>query len=141
MNPVDIAYLVAAIVFLLFVIFLAKFLYTASKTLQKTTDTLQEIQRQINDLNHWPRDLISHANEISCDIKKKLNHLDPLFRVVSNLGEKLEITTHIDKKIVICRVCKEKLYNYEEPEESTVMQSVQLALKAVRLWQNLKQGS
>ena len=138
MTPLENLILVIGLAFVVLVIFLAKFLYTSCKTLQKVTQTLEAVQKQVDDLGHEPRDILHHTNEIALDIQTKMKCINPLFRALSNIGEGLEHKTAMHRGICVCRCCKAELDASDVVEENTVTQCIHLALLGARILQDLK---
>ena len=115
MSTLEIIVLVAVVAFFILAIFGAMFLYSTCKAMQKVTQTLESIKKQIDDLDHEPRELLHHANEITSNVHGKMKCLDPIFHSVKRVGEGLE-----------------------ERDQDTLVESVDLAIKAIRLWQDIK---
>lgn len=138
MTPLEISFLVIALAFVVLVIFLGKFLHTTCKTLQKVTQTLEAVQRQVDDLGHEPRNIFQRTNEIACDVQAKMKCIDPLFRALSNVGEGLEFKTSMYRDVSICRCCKAKLDASNAFEENNVTRCIRLALLGIRILQDLK---
>ncbi len=80
MTPVEIAYIVVAVAIVALVIFLAVFLYKASKAVE-----------QVNQL-------IENSNY-------KMRSLDPFFNALCNVGEGLEERTSSFKEHIHCQCC------------------------------------
>ncbi len=83
MTPVEIAYIVVAVAIVALVIFLAIFLYKASKAVEEVKDLLAN--------SNW-----------------KMQTLDPFFQALSNVGEGLEHKTCSFKEQTLCECCSQK---------------------------------
>jgi uncharacterized protein YoxC len=142
MTPIEVAFLVFDVVFIIIAIFLIKFLKNASCTLQQTTRTVEAIHQQLDDLGHEPKELVHRVNEISADIQNKMKCVDPLFRALSNVGEGIECRSLAYRDAAFCRCCGAKLPSKDSSpgnsQESSVIQCINLAIAAATLWQDLK---
>lgn len=138
MTPIEIAFLVFDIIFVVIAIFLIKFLKNASCTLQKATLTAEAVQKQLDDLGDKPKEFLCRANEITADLQNKMKCADPLFRALSNVGERLECKSLAYKEQVFCRCCQAKLQCKDTVQASTTAQYIHLAMAALELWQDLK---
>ena len=139
MTPTEIATIVAVAAFVVLVIFLVKVLINLSATIKKLTETLDYVQLHIVDMGHEPKELINNANQISADINYKLKCLDPLFRVVANVGEGIEHKTLSKREALGCQYCNPapKASSFAENNDTT-MQGIDLVVRAIYLWQNYK---
>lgn len=77
MTTTEIILLIFALAFVVLVIFLARFLYVATKTVRRLNRT------------------ISGVNLITFDAQQKLKTLNPLFHSLSNLGKTLQKKTNV----------------------------------------------
>ncbi len=136
MGPTEISIIVGTLAFVVLVIFIAKFLHATCKTMHKITETLEGIQHQIDDLGDQPQEFFHHSNELLADINYKLSCLDPLFRSVENVGEKLECKTGTGKNGSLCRCYRQKIDLEDAPADNKTIQAIELAVKALGLWQD-----
>jgi uncharacterized protein YoxC len=120
MTPIEIACLVSALAFVVLVIFLARFLHTTCKTLQKAAKTLDDL------------------DAVTRDVEGKMKCLDPLFRAASNVGEGLEFKTSAFKNVCFCKACRARLDASNACEESASAKWVHLALMGANIWQDFK---
>lgn len=129
MTPSEITLMIIAVAVLILVIFLAKFLVTACKTLNKVNHTLGAVQRQIDGLGHEPGHLIKHVSEVSGDIHKVLKCCEPLYRSISQSYE--------------CSECKPSskssyLNGKEENTSDTSADLIKFCILGLNLWQKYR---
>lgn len=133
MTAADISLVIIALAVIVLVIFLAKFLFAATKTLRRLNSTLGAVNKQIELIGREPRNLMHNVNAIAGDMRDLLNCLNPFFRSISNVGEGLEYKTSNFKEKVLEKNSKEKDFDDEE-DEATIGDAVKLGLKGLSLW-------
>ncbi|AOK89833.1 DUF948 domain-containing protein [Paenibacillus sp. S33] len=84
---------IIAIAFAVLVIFLIKTLKAAQGSLDKVTQTLQDVQKTIDELSYEVKQTVRHANDITADVDHKLKQVEPVMESVRNLGEVLSEVT------------------------------------------------
>jgi len=90
---VGVSVAVIAAAFVALVVYLIKTLLAAKESLEKTTQTLQEIQKTIDELGYEVKQVVREANDITRDVRHKMQQIDPVMDSVKHLGEALsEIT-------------------------------------------------
>ncbi|MDR9857076.1 DUF948 domain-containing protein [Paenibacillus sp. VCA1] len=90
---VGVSVAVIAAAFAVLVIYLIKTLLAAKASLEKTTQTLQEIQQTIDELGYEVKQVVRQASDITRDVRHKMEQIDPVMDSVKHLGEALsEIT-------------------------------------------------
>lgn len=77
---------IIAIAFAVLVIFLIKTLKAAQGSLDKVTQTLQDVQKTIDELSYEVKQTVRHANDITADVDHKLKQVEPVMESVRNLG-------------------------------------------------------
>lgn len=80
MTGGQIAALIAALAFLLLVVFLGVFLLRATKSLGVITGDVDQISREVEEI-------LANANELLTDVNGKVKTIDPAFKAVGDLGE------------------------------------------------------
>lgn len=80
MTGGQIAALIAALAFLLLVVFLGVFLLRAAKSLGVITSDVDQISREVEEI-------LANANELLTDVNGKVKTIDPAFKAVGDLGE------------------------------------------------------
>lgn len=96
---IEISVVIIAVAFAVLVLFLIKTLKAASQSLEKTTQTLQEVQKTIDELGYEVKQTIRHANDITVDLQAKMKQIDPVMDSVHNLGEVLSEVTYAAKQL------------------------------------------
>lgn len=96
---IEIGVLIIAIAFAVLVLFLIKTLKAATHSLEKTTQTLQEVQKTIDELGYEVKQTVRHANNITVDLQAKMKQIDPVMDSVHNLGEVLSEVTYAAKQL------------------------------------------
>lgn len=98
MTGGQIAGLIAAIAFLLLVVFIGVFLMRAAKSLGVVTENVDQISNEMEEI-------LVNANELLVDVNAKVKVIDPAFKAVGDLGESVSslndatrrLTTNISK--------------------------------------------
>src|SRR5262245_22033318 len=89
---IDISIAVIAAAFVALVIALIFFLKGLCRTLRQVDRTLVEARKQIEEGGNISK-VIEHANQLTYDLKRKMETLDPIFNAFSNVGDFLEAKT------------------------------------------------
>lgn len=145
---IDISIAVIAAAFVVFVIFLVLVLHVLRKTLHQVNRTLVDLRGQLDDMGGQTKKVIEHTNQISFDLKRKMESLNPVFNSVSNLGDILEQKTLHMKKVALASSHKEhKSSDLESSKEEETLLSqeevnvadiLELVGIVARLWHKLK---
>jgi uncharacterized protein YoxC len=106
----------AALAFVFFVIFLGVFLHKVRKTFAKLDEAIQQ------------------TNELSCDIRTKLICLQPFFRVIAHVGEKLECSPSLHEKEALIQSLQEEV---QEKERNVVFDILECLFLSVRIWKKI----
>lgn len=125
---IEISVLIIAIAFAVLVLFLIKTLKAATHSLEKTTQTLQEVQKTIDELGYEVKQTVRHANNITVDLQAKMKQIDPVLDSVHNLGEVLSEVTYAAKQLSTTVMDKIKKTNVmtssntqlSKPEQRTI---------------------
>ncbi|HEY2491468.1 MAG TPA: DUF948 domain-containing protein [Paenibacillus sp.] len=105
---IEISVALIAVAFAILVIFLIKTLRAATHSLDKTTQTLQEVQKTIDELSYEVKQTIRHANDITVDVQAKMKQIDPVMDSVQNIGEVLSEVTLAAKQVSTTLIDKMK---------------------------------
>jgi uncharacterized protein YoxC len=89
----QISIFIIAIAFAVLVIFLIKILKAAQGSLDKVTQTLQDVQKTVDELSYEVKQTFRHASDITADVDHKLKQVGPIMESVKNLGEVLSEVT------------------------------------------------
>lgn len=88
-----------AVAFVVLVVFLIRTLRAAEQSLHKSAQTLQELQITINELSGEVKHVVRQANELSIDLQRKMDQVDPVLESVKNVGEVLNEVTLAAKQV------------------------------------------
>ncbi|MNB67391.1 hypothetical protein D3C81_308670 [compost metagenome] len=113
-----------AIAFAILVIFLIKTLNAAKGSLEKVSQTLQEVQKTVDELTYEVKTTVRHANDITADVQGKIEKIDPIMDSVKNLGEVLAELTLTFKQVSVTGIEKfRKTRELKEKAESVSIDS------------------
>jgi uncharacterized protein YoxC len=138
---IELSVALVAVAFAVLVIFLIKTLKSAKESLDKVSQTLQEVQKTIDELTYEVKTTVRHANDITADIQGKILKIDPVVDSVKNLGDVMNELTLTVKQVSVTaiekfrksRELKEKGVAIEEvpltPSEERTLQSYEAASK------------
>jgi uncharacterized protein YoxC len=87
-----------AIAFIWLVIFLIRLLQKGIVTLGETNRTLAEVRNAVHDLTQESSELIHTANQITVDVKDKMQTVDPLLESAQDVGNVIHNITNSVKQ-------------------------------------------
>lgn len=116
---IEISVVIIAVAFAVLVLFLIKTLKAATQSLEKTSQTLQEVQKTIDELGYEVKQTIRHANDITVDLQSKMKQIDPVMDSVHNLGEVLSEVTYAAKQLSSTVMDKMKKNNVKSSSKIT----------------------
>lgn len=67
--------------------------------MDNVSQTLQEVQKTIDELSYEVKQTVRHANDITVDVQHKMKKIDPVMESVENLGEVLNEVTAAAKQV------------------------------------------
>lgn len=95
---IEISVAVIAIAFVILVIYLIVMIKSLHVTLGQVNQTLIEARKQLGEVGLQAQKVMEHTNQISFDLKHKVEAFTPIFNAVTNAGEILEHKTAALKK-------------------------------------------
>ncbi|MEK0316273.1 DUF948 domain-containing protein [Cohnella sp. 56] len=95
---IQISVAVAAIAFAGLAVYLILTLRRGMTTLGETNKTLAEVRNAVHGLTQEASQLIRNANQVTRDVKGKIQTIDPLFESVHDVGEVIQTVTDSVKK-------------------------------------------
>lgn len=98
---IELSVALAAIAFAVLVFFLIKTLKSAKDSLDKVSQTLQEVQKTIDELTYEVKTTVRHANDITADVQGKIQKIDPIVDSVKNLGDVMNELTLTVKQVSV----------------------------------------
>jgi uncharacterized protein YoxC len=141
---IEVSVAVVAVAFIVLVIYLILMLNALRVTLGQVDQTVVEVRKQLDEIGGQAQKAVEHANQVSFDLKRKMESLNSIFNSFSNIGEILEHKTFALKKEALVSSHKEnKLSDIDEQElrvreEINVTDILELVGIGIRLWQKLK---
>ncbi|MDQ0220514.1 DUF948 domain-containing protein [Peribacillus cavernae] len=87
-----------AIAFIWLVVFLIGLLQKGMVTLGETNRTLDEVRNAVHGLTEESRELIHTANQITVDVKHKMQTVDPLLESAQDVGDVIHNITNSVKQ-------------------------------------------
>lgn len=147
---IDISVAVIAFAFAVLVIYLIVMIMALRRTLFQVNQTLIEVRKQLDEVGGNAAKVLEHTNQVSFDLKRKMESIDPLFNAFSNVGEFLEHKTFSLKRGSFNASHHEKKLSNIEPaaeeedapggsfKAADVVDFIDIGL---RLWQKIKKRS
>ncbi|WP_036720029.1 DUF948 domain-containing protein [Paenibacillus sp. JCM 10914] len=108
---------VIAVAFVVLVFFLIKTLNAATQSLDRVNQTLQDVQKTVDELTYEIKQTIRNTNEITVDVQHKMKQIDPVMDTVKNLGEALSEVTYAVKQVSSGLVSRFKQSKVEQQVE------------------------
>ncbi|ULO08257.1 DUF948 domain-containing protein [Paenibacillus sp. 19GGS1-52] len=96
----------AAVAFTVLVFFLITTLKSAKGSLDKVSQTLQEVQKTMDELTYEVKTTVRHANDITLDVQGKIQKIDPIMDSVQNLGDVMNELTLTVKQVSVTAIEK-----------------------------------
>ncbi|ASA24177.1 DUF948 domain-containing protein [Paenibacillus donghaensis] len=90
-----------AVAFAVLVFFLIRTLKSAKESLDKVSQTLQEVQKTVDELTCEVKTTVRHANDITLDVQGKIQKIDPIMDSVKNLGDVMNELTLTVKQVSV----------------------------------------
>lgn len=98
---IELSVALVAIAFAILVYFLISTLKSAKDSLEKVSQTLQEVQKTIDELTYEVKTTVRHANDITADVQGKIQKIDPIVDSVKNLGDVMNELTLTVKQVSV----------------------------------------
>lgn len=114
---IEISVAVIAIAFVVLVAYLITMIKALRITLNQVNQTLVETRRQLDEVGGQVQKMIEHTNQISFDLKQKVEALNPIFKSAANVGEILERKTFSLKKEAFASIDEERYRSSLDTEE------------------------
>ena len=98
----------------------------ATQSLEKVTETLQDVQKTVDELTYEVKQTIRNTNDITVDVQHKMKQIDPVLDTVKNLGEALSEVTYAVKQVSSGMVSRFKQSRMEQKKERPARTEVPL---------------
>lgn len=95
----QVAGLIAAIAFLILVLFIGYFLVRLSTTLKETNRSINVLTNDADALSKEVEVILSNANELLEDVNQKSATIDPAFQAVADLGTSVSDLNSATRKV------------------------------------------
>ncbi|MCL6604531.1 MAG: DUF948 domain-containing protein [Paenibacillus sp.] len=119
---IELSVALVAVAFAILVFFLIKTLKSAKDSLDKVSQTLQEVQKTIDELTYEVKTTVRHANDITLDVQGKIQKIDPIMDSVKNLGDVMSELTLSVKQVSVTAI--EKLRKSRESKDKAKAVSI-----------------
>ncbi|KGE20971.1 DUF948 domain-containing protein [Paenibacillus wynnii] len=120
---IELSVALVAVAFAILVFFLIKTLKSAKDSLDKVSQTLQEVQKTIDELTYEVKTTVRHANDITLDVQGKIQKIDPIMDSVKNLGDVMSELTLSVKQVSVTAI--EKLRKSRELKDKAKSVSIE----------------
>lgn len=153
---IEISVAVIALAFVILVIYLILLFSAVKQTLNQTNLLVNDVRKQLDDLSGEAKKTIEHTNQMSADLRHKMEALDPLFNSIANVGDVLEHKAEsfrlrsarldrLDERRASHGATffddsdyQESITRTKASESVIVAEILELASLGIRLWQKLK---
>lgn len=134
---IEICIAIIALAFVALVITVIVLAKGFQKTLVEVNQTLAEVRKELDGLGGKTSKVIEHTNQVSYDLKRKLESLDPIFNTLFNVGDFLEHKTFALRKEALAST-HETLDETASQESIKAGDVLELMDIGIRLWQKIK---
>lgn len=144
---IEISVAVIALAFVILVIYLISLTKALILTSHQINHILLEGKKKIEEMGGQAAKIIEHTNQVSFDVKRKIESLNSIFNTLSNVGEVLEHKTADLKKKALFSSGKEnerveidssEKLHLPPHELNKVADILELTCIGIRLWQKIK---
>jgi uncharacterized protein YoxC len=145
---IEISIAIIAVAFLALVIYLIAMINALRQTIAQFNQALPEIRNRFDEMGGQLKKTLEHTNQVTFDLKRKMESLDSTFNTISNLGEILEHKSLALKKESLTSLHRETPHLDADShlsereirfhEDITTADILELASIGVRLWQKIK---
>ena len=142
---IEISIGIIAFVFVVIAIYIILMVNTLRYTLRNVDKAIIDIRKHLDELTPQAQRAIEHTNQVSFDLKRKMESLNPIFNSLTNIGELLEYKTLNLKKASIASFLNKQNHSNETEdllhhEDGNVADILELASLGARLWRKLKRN-
>ncbi|SDE07848.1 Uncharacterized protein YoxC, contains an MCP-like domain [Paenibacillus sp. UNCCL117] len=143
---IEISVAVVAIAFAALVVYLIRTLKSVTELLSQTNVTMKEIQGQIGGISVEATELLRHTNEVTVDVRNKLQSIDPVVYSVKNIGDAVqEVTDTVKEATAAVAGSIRKNVPAETPKTGEaigrIIQAVPMLLEIWHTWKGTKKSA
>ncbi|MBR7553750.1 DUF948 domain-containing protein [Allobacillus sp. SKP8-2] len=131
-NLLHIAALIAAVAFLVLVIFLAKTLMSVSKTLDNVSTTLESVEKQMQGISEETTLLLQKTNYLADDISEKTAKTTVLFDGIKGIGQTVNEFNHSLQQL------SREVQQQAGEQAPQASQAMKWGEAAIHLWKSYK---
>lgn len=143
---IEISIAVIAVAFVILVIYLIVLTNALRRTLHQVDHTLVDVRKQLDEIGGQAKKVVEHTNQVSFDVKRKMESLDSVFHAIGQVGDILEHKTlAIKKDLSFERENKHTHVNFSEDhhkvstyEFNKFADILELIGAGLRVWQKIK---
>jgi uncharacterized protein YoxC len=96
----QISAVIVALAFVVLVIYLIQTLKSLNATLVVTQHTVTELTQKVAQISTEVTGVINTTNQVTSDVRRKMNSLNFLFNTVSDIGQIANVFTSTAKKLI-----------------------------------------
>lgn len=100
MTTGEVAALIAAIAFLILVIWIGWFLTKTVKSLNQTVNQLSKLTDDADNLSKELEDVLGNTNQLLADVNGKAEKLDPAIQAVADVGQSVSDVNNASRQFV-----------------------------------------
>lgn len=131
MTTGEVAALIAAIAFLILVIWIGWFLTKTVKSLNQTVNQLSKLTDDADNLSKELEDVLGNTNQLLADVNGKAEKLDPAIQAVADVGQSVSDVNNASRQFV------EKMTNKSSSRSSKMISNLgKVALLMAGHWRN-----
>lgn len=131
MTTGEVAALIAAIAFLILVIWIGWFLTKTVKSLNQTVNQLSKLTDDADNLSKELEDVLGNTNQLLADVNGKAEKLDPAIQAVADVGQSVSDVNNASRQFV------EKMTNKSSSRSSKMISNLgKVAFLMAGHWRN-----
>ncbi|MFI0434486.1 MAG: DUF948 domain-containing protein [Parachlamydiaceae bacterium] len=148
---IEISVALIALAFIILVVYLIVVTKALRATLEQANQTLEEARKQLVEIGFQSQKAIENMNQVSCDLKGKVEAFNPIFNAINQAGQILENKATSIKNDFISSNQEENFFSsldssddFEKKRRSSgqrfamIAAVLELAGIGINLWQKLK---
>lgn len=139
--PIEWSVAVIALSFVVLVIYSIRTLHAAKQSMEQVNQTLQNVQRQLDELGQETLQWMQNTNRLTTDVQKKLKSTDSFFQSVGQTGEAVEQVTATVKQVSAAITANvDETFKSNQTRMKAFIGWAGLAMDAWQRWKSKPQG-